>query len=136
MSSTVIAMDYSHPEAPSNMTECVEYANNVVSLVEKMQESEIPRDISRERYEENLSEKIVQIAHENGTEDKLNDETLERVVEYLMLTHWDAYNWYKSTQYGVQPEVIYQTAWADCDIGVADQEQKELMEQLEGMRSE
>ncbi|MGM0694530.1 MAG: hypothetical protein ACQEUN_14140 [Pseudomonadota bacterium] len=128
-SSSTIAMDYSHPFAPSNTTECVKYATRVLDNVEKLIEREADRDKSASEFFEEKEDDVR--AYLKSSNDNISEEKVDLYVEYMRMLTEDVMTWYRSSKYGYIPEVAYQQILADCDIGIMEAEMEELERSLE-----
>ncbi|RTR02471.1 hypothetical protein [Halomonas nitroreducens] len=118
VSSTAIAMDYSHPGSPSSTTDCVQYATYVTDGVEEFVSTEAPRDLSREDLDELMEKRDAEQSEEFYNE-------IRRMMVY------DAYAWYKSTKYAYDPEMMYMEIRMECEMAIADKDYEEDMKDLE-----
>ncbi|WP_163559645.1 hypothetical protein [Halomonas sp. NO4] len=105
---SAFAMDYSHPMAPTNYTECVSYATEIVRVVEYLKENEVDPNESITIFD-------VIVEEEKGQE----KEALEMFVN-------DAKIWYKSSQYHYKPKLIYMKVLGECEIEIIEQRVKDI----------
>lgn len=121
MSSTAFAMDYSHPMAPKNSTDCVSYATMVLDAVELMREKGDDADTYAERASKGLK-----------NDDTFND--LEK--EYMRLLLNDAITWYRSSKYAYDPQMAYVTLTTECEIESMQAQYERDMEHIEQLEKE
>jgi len=112
------SMDYSHPLAPKNTTDCVDYATFVVDTVEKLIESGADRDLSRDELFSAM---------------KLNEgkRANQKYPEFSKMVAWDSYVWYRSTKYAYDPSSTYLQILTECEFAVIDKDYEKDMEELE-----
>lgn len=119
-SSITYAMDYSHPLAPKDTTDCVDYATTVLDGVENAMENETDRnkDVSEIMQEKRaaLVEKLRSIKPDISNED------IDIQFSYMKLMVEDIMSWYRSSKYSFDPQYAYQSLLADCEIGVMEAE--------------
>lgn len=124
VSSASFAIDYSHPAAPSNTTDCVSYATTVVEIVERMIKEDYDRSMSMEEYLSGIDERIEDKASEG-------EELSDNAIFLTKAIARDAFVWYRSAKYGFNPEMTYAQLRMECEMGVIDKDYEEDMKDLE-----
>ncbi|MGM0985566.1 MAG: hypothetical protein ACQEXI_01095 [Pseudomonadota bacterium] len=129
LSGNVLAMDYSHPFAPSNTTECVKYTTMVLDNVEQLIENDFDRDVTASELFK-IKEDGIRSRLDKSDED-MSQKKEDLYVEYMRLLINDVITWYRSAKYSFDPRFAYETLLADCEIGIVDAEMEEMKRSME-----